>query len=404
MGWRKSQTWIKLWHEEPVLFFLTWAVLLSTIIQIVLVFFHITDVAADGSLRKTLMTHFRLMGKQGIYGIFVILAFIEGRRRGWSLESGLNLICILLGLLTIYVFAQRYTGINWVHGFSSDLPPHRLAYGVYRISGLMGHPLSFAYNLMLFTLFCFGFSISSQIAAGLRWKWIACTAMSFSCLLLSGSRWPLVVAIVLMVPIAARLMIRSRLFWLSSLLIIVWFSAFDRGTINRFGEIFESKQTWEERMPRLVFWKVHLAMFQGKPIAGTGYANRGKVRLDYYVQEGYTELREKYSAHNIFLQTLADSGVIGFLSLLCLLAGVMAAGFVVWRRDHSSSLFLVGAATLLAGLMQNNLRDSEYLFALWAFFAWYVAIRKEKAFDSGSEVQNNHRRAGCPDYQPDVRR
>lgn len=402
--WRQTQSWLSLKQEEPVVFVIACAVALSTIIQLMLMLFQMMSLPADFPLSQAFEEHLRLMGKQGLYGTLFILALIEARRRGWNVNRSLNLIGVFLALLTVYVIVQRYTGINWVHGFSSRLPENRLAYDVYRISGFMGHPLTFAYNLMLFSLLCFAFAIHPRCQRSMRWKWALCAALAFFCLFISGSRWPLLITGSLMALFSIRKIFLSRWFWLGLLISVIWVGFFDRGVVNRFLEPLQSNQRIEERFPRLVFWKVHWAMFQDEPLIGTGYANNEGVRLDYYDKAGYTEFREKYPAHNIFLQTLADSGIVGFMSLLSLLTGVLIAGFIAWKRQHFTGLLLVGMATILAGLMQNNLRDSEYLFALWACIAWYIAARKEALFESGSQIQNLDSRTGDSYHQSDVRR
>ena len=45
----------------------------------------------------------------------------------------------------LYCVAQRKFGFDWVHGFDGHLGEGRFAYGVYRISGFVGHPLTLGY-------------------------------------------------------------------------------------------------------------------------------------------------------------------------------------------------------------------------------------------------------------------
>jgi len=56
----------------------------------------------------------------------------------------------MIGLYVGYCVLQRYTGVNWSQGFAGRIGLNRFAYDVFRVSGFMGHPLTFAINLLIF--------------------------------------------------------------------------------------------------------------------------------------------------------------------------------------------------------------------------------------------------------------
>lgn len=331
---------------------------------------------ADDSLTLTLSSHLRLLGKQGFYGSFLILTFILAaksfREHGLNLFTwqarGLLIASVILGL---YMLGQRSFGWDWIHGFQARIGEHRFAYGVYRASGLMGHPLSLAYNCMLLALVTFAqglwlFRSQRQQA----WIWLLISAVNLGLIALTGSRYPLVLTVALMV---FAILIQTRLANLQNILglgllafvIISGLFLFDPVMMGRVQELMDPRLPWEERFDRWIFWKVHLQIFLDQPWLGTGLANYDRLLLDYYDQAGYTHIERKYTAHNILLQTLADSGLVGSLALLVIFAVLFRAAFRTLKDFRHQGFLLIALGTLFGGLLQNTLRDSEYLYALW---------------------------------------
>jgi O-antigen ligase len=58
-------------------------------------------------------------------------------------------------------------------------------------------------------------------------------------------------------------------------------------------------------------------------------------------------------AHNDYLQTLSEWGVIPFLSFVALLCGAVTRGFLLWHRPDGSSTALLGlcGALSLSGVL-----------------------------------------------------
>jgi O-antigen ligase len=149
--------------------------------------------------------------------------------------------------------------------------------------------------------------------------------------------------------------------------------------MGRFTEIFNADGALYERMPRLAFWKVHLAMFLDHPVFGVGLTDIKAITADYYQNAGFASLERKYAAHNVYLQTLADSGILGLSGLFALLTGSFLAGRLIVRSAKANGKAykaqlgfgwqVLVVAVALSGLMQNNLRDSEHVMALWLAMA-----------------------------------
>jgi O-antigen ligase len=296
-------------------------------------------------------------------------------RRGWApREIGLWLAGFML-INVAYAFVQRYTGIDWTHGIGTQLPPNRFAYGVYRINGFMGHPLTLAYNLMLMTCaagaLLFPLRQSLDGRERLAW-WIVAAAATLE-LLISGSRFVLLVIPAVLVVQAGRRIVPYLKWIMPAAVAIAAFLWWEGSIVGRFGEVFDQTVPLTERFPRLVFWQLHWQMFLDHPVAGVSLAGADRAMDAYFSAIGRRDIVN--TAHNVFLQALADSGLVGFVGLLGLLAGLVVSASRARRLlRHASGLGLLVTATVLSGLMQNNLRDSEFLYALW-FFAALVLLR-----------------------------
>lgn len=248
-----------------------------------------------------------------VLGTGVLCAYGRGLRlRNFALP-----LAIYLGVYFVYAVIQRATGIDWVHGWEAKLPPNREAYGTFRVSGFMGHPISLSYNLMLVILTIYAqLRIHGDGLTPLQKKsWYAALVFSLLNLLLSGSRWPLVV-----VTVAIALEEGRRLFkhakWVGLAALGVGVALAVEGTLaSRIGELFGQGGTIYDKVPRLLFWKIHWQMFTDNPWFGVGFAPSMTAATDYYVRAGFAGFKELYPAHNIFLQSLADGGLLGFAGL-----------------------------------------------------------------------------------------
>jgi len=309
------------------------------------------------------LKHFIL--KSGILWFALSGAILGAIASGWRVRDSAK---IWLGLLTInfiYMVVQRYTGINWSAGFGEVLGPHRFAYGVYRVSGFMGHPLSLSYNLVLITVIVAGFCLRGGVqksVEGIR-VWVALLCVALASLFVTGSRWPLVAAII---AVAAPELTRIWKWRWHVAGLTVGFGVllyFEGSILGRMSEIMAPGQTFAQRFDRIVFWQAHWRMFLDHPLFGVGIAAPEAAKVHYYNLVGGSD--KLYQAHNIFLQTLADSGIVGFAGLAALVLGFLVATLRSFGASGARGMLMLLAAILLCGLLQNNLRDSEFLFALW---------------------------------------
>ncbi|MES2745360.1 MAG: O-antigen ligase family protein [Bdellovibrionota bacterium] len=340
--------------------------------------------------------YIRLLGKQGLWGAVTMAAIIYFQFTRTKNFLNLKVLLGFTSLLLIYCVVQRYTGIDWVHGFSGKLGMNRYAYDVYRVSGWMDHPLTFAFNLMLVALISVAecFYVFKRGFQKEAYLWAAQAGLLLTLLLLTDSRFPIALTFALILCAAIWEFPKFRIPAISFLFVLLIAGALTLPNlspekIGRWGELVNSNQPLEQRFDRLIFWKINWQLFEESPWTGTGLKAYDGRLLDTYLSAGYTNLERKYNAHNIYLQTLADTGALGGLGLSFLLIGLGRLAFRVKRRFEHIALPLIVMATLFSGLVQNNLRDTEYLFALWISvglsLSWLIV--QGKPDDRGSERQ-----------------
>ncbi len=316
-----------------------------------------------------------LLLKRSVMWMTLSTAVALAYQRGWTLQRAAKPLAAFLGVYFAYAVLQRTTGVDWVHGFHAVLPPNRQAYGAYRVSGFMGHPISLSYNLMLLILAVYALLRHrwERLTTAERRDWFFVLGFSALNLVLSGSRWPLFVFALAILVAEGKQVWRFGKWMLLGAVGVGSLLAAEGTLLKRMTELFEGDQSIYERVPRLLFWKMHWQMFLDHPLVGVGYAASDLAAKNYYQKNGFGSFKEQYEAHNIFLQTLADSGLLGFAGLLALFASLWLA----MRRltasgvRHGAGMLLT--ATLVGGLMQNDLRDSTYLYALWLCLALLVA-------------------------------
>jgi hypothetical protein len=292
-----------------------------------------------------------------VLGVGMVVAY----QRGWRLEKAAKPLAALMAVYFVYALAQRYTGVDWSHGLDARLGQNRFAYDVYRVSGFMGHPIPLSYNLMALVL---------TVAAVMRRHgsreraWFPVLAVAAGLVLVSGSRWPLVVLVVTALLCEAKALFRWAK-WVALASVGAAAALWAEGSVaRRVMELFEGGGPLYEKVPRLLFWRTHWNMFVDHPLVGTGYVGYDRAIVDYYEKSGFGDFRERYTAHNMALQTLADSGLLGMVGLLALVAACVHAARLLGRGGRPQSLSYLIWATVVGALMQNLLRDTTYLFAL----------------------------------------
>lgn len=121
---------------------------------------------------------------------------------------------------------------------------------------------------------------------------------------------------------------------------------------------------------RLLSWDAAITLIQEKPISGYGTGDVQMKLNETYATKEYTfPLREKYNAHNLWLQTWLENGLLGFLALAALFFVLFKIGL---KDKHYWGLTL----SLVTLLFMNSLFESMFHrfsgISFFSFLACYI--------------------------------
>jgi O-antigen ligase len=191
---------------------------------------------------------------------------------------------------------------------------------------------------------------------GLRIVGLICHSTAGAALYFTGSRGGLIayggmllIAVFYLVPRRAAL-IRLVLSLLLAAGIVL--SIQEPGAANRLTEVDEFTQA-----SRLALWGAAGIMFLSHPVLGVGYGNYRALYHDYIPGTRPNEL----DAHNLYLQFLSETGLIGFL-VFCFLVGAFTriAFKLAGQTDPYYRIMGIGLGGALAATLIHGLAD--YIF------------------------------------------
>jgi len=143
---------------------------------------------------------------------------------------------------------------------------------------------------------------------------IVCFGLFLLAILLCGSRGAVVGAAGIVLAALARTPKKMGAFVVGLLFLCsIWFVLPDASKAR-----FRSAWDWENdpnAVSRITFWKAGWRMFLDNPILGVGPENFGATYANNYLGEGGTG----WVAHSVYVQTLAETGLMGSLSILAFL-------------------------------------------------------------------------------------
>jgi O-antigen ligase len=130
----------------------------------------------------------------------------------------------------------------------------------------------------------------------------------------------------------------------AGLVIVLFFGALAVGGADAFTRLLGTVNSADPTTGRAHFWNVTLDVIKAYPVAGSGLGSFGVIYSRYDSRNGYWRLEQ---AHNDYLQTLSDGGIVGGLLGLSFLVILFRRGF---QRRNTEDKFRRGVATgALAG-------------------------------------------------------
>lgn len=114
---------------------------------------------------------------------------------------------------------------------------------------------------------------------------------------------------------------------------------------------------------RMAHWQAGWRMFQDYPLFGVGAGNFNTAYPDYYV--GRWEISQGH-AHNYYIHTLAESGILGLLSYLLLIGAMLREALRArWRMAGSAwGAAAAGVCGIIAAVAGHNVFENLHVLNL----------------------------------------
>jgi O-antigen ligase len=133
---------------------------------------------------------------------------------------------------------------------------------------------------------------------------------------------------------------------------------------------------------RIDRWTAAWHIWQDHPIAGVGWGSYPDVYFDYQTDLEAFSREERMGAHNLYLEIMAETGIIGITVFLFLIYMFFRETFIVFNmtRSRFRRVFIIGAQgamiTYLFHTLVNNLGPSDKIaITFWFLLGIMPALR-----------------------------
>jgi putative inorganic carbon (HCO3(-)) transporter len=255
-----------------------------------------------------------------------------------------------------------------------------------RITSFMFHFNSLAGYLNLVIPFSIGCMVLAK-DHWMRWLGLICFATCTAALILTQSRGALI-AYGGSLFVSVWCLAQKRTVRIGILAAIALMVALTAPMLTKYFERFQNVDELTE-LSRLAIWACAGSMFLGHPVLGVGYGNYRLASLTYVPEPIGGQLH----AHNLYLQLLAETGIVGFMAFFILVGSIVrSAAKLVKDPDPLFRIVGIGvcgavAATLIHGMVDFLFNVSPQFGALfWLVLA--LSIAASQNFRNRGEVAN----------------
>jgi O-antigen ligase len=304
----------------------------------------ISSVPANADAYRSLV---RLFSYLAVF--FAITGWVESRRQVATIVKVMLVSTIGVALFGFYqVYERGYTDL-YFHLY--PLQEGALEPWTGRVTSLLFHFNSLAGYLNLVLPFALAGMVLAKDRV-LQVLGMACQSAGIAALYFTASRGGLIayggmllISFFFLAPKRAALLKILASLVLAAVLVL---SLQESGALGRVQEVDDFTQA-----TRLALWTTAGMMFLGHPALGVGFGNYRALYNDYLPGVRANEL----DAHNLYLQFLAETGIVGFL-IFCVLMVAFARLAIKLARQPDWLYRLVGigmggalAATLIHGMV-----------------------------------------------------
>ncbi len=312
------------------------------------------------------------------------------RRVVWVLLGG----GLFLTALSIFQFLTDAYGSSFGGFAQSELQHVVGTTDEIRISGPIGDPNFYAqWLVILFPLAIDRFHDETSLIA--RWTAAAAAAMSAAVIIITFSRGALLALVVVVGMMALRHPPRRSTIVAVAAVGLLSLPLLPSGYVDRMVALTDLGGVDIGTDPSLRAREVEVAvgtqMFLDEPLTGVGYGNFLPRSAEYARGLGIEQTSKGREAHNLYLETAAETGIPGLLVLGGVIAGIfasLAAGRRMFRSigDHRAD----GIGHAIGAALVGYLITSIFLHMAFARLAWLV-IGMALAFPSIARAENRAR-------------
>jgi len=294
----------------------------------------------------------------------------------------------------ILLASSFFLGIDGIyqHFTHTDFIRHRPYFGIPRIHATFGAPSDFGCYLSAvipFTLIAFFGKFNDK--KYLKFIFLCLFILLFICLMLTVSRgsWFAFIAFMLLICIWIKAL--GMLFLIIGLFIIITQQFYDPYLRERLTKFFILEE--QSSKDRLMIWGVAKNMFISRPWVGVGIGTF-MFNFDRFLTKVYP-YGTPY-AHNCYLQMAAETGIIGLVSFLTILALFFYKGIkILTNKKMSFSFYILLAilASVLGYSVQMGLDTNFYSLDLgmlfWLLLGAGVAAMKLASVVNSTNVKGD---------------
>ncbi len=290
-----------------------------------------------------------------------------------------RLVAITIAVAAVvaaYAVVQHFTGVDVsraIVGRSPGLHPFWLGEG-YRAKGFHPSGITYAHNLLFPLTFATGWVTAGHVPRRTRVALLCAWTVMVVALVFSVTRgvW-LAFAVVLLLTGVLRGGRTAFAAGAGLAVLLLLLVGIDPGIRVRARSAFDLPAN----LGRTQIWRANLDMARERPLLGWGYGNYKTFRQRFY--DRYPDADTTAHAHNDFLQTQVDGGLVSMAAFVALFAVVLGAGWRGYRAlgaddpvvaDETARSVVLAALLaivgfLIGGLTQYNFGDAEVVVYLW---------------------------------------
>jgi hypothetical protein len=325
-----------------------------------------------------------------VFSFFAVTLALNNAFDEKSARKFLFILAAIGALVGLYSIQQYWGGYDYLRGDKSPLLLVEETRGTealrYRPYGLFKMTLTYAAAYAMFAMFPFCVSFYYQYRNKRAfWFLQSCSWIALLSVFLTFSRgiW------VGMVPVIAILLwiLQRKVLLTSAITAVVLLTvsvALSPALQARMKSFTDMKH--KSNSERMTIWRGNIEEFKDEPIFGVGYQQNGPPLLkEYFARMGEPDAFASH-AHNVYLNFLSGTGIVGLLLYLGFVFGTFWIGVqnvkkLSLEKGWLYYFSLAGVAALaifiIGGLTEYNFGDSEIRYQFLTHLSFQLFIRRK---------------------------